>query len=203
MIINSVAAKLCAEDLVPPSVLQRVADHSRFLRDVGRYVAMDDDDLLRATESCLKNLEHLDDEIASPDADLRIVLVPALWERLRPGSRDALRRITSTLAEYDPDPTRPSFWEQSRLWSAERGSRLREAADNLRQRVGAASALDARALVEQTRFAIAGSRASDRWPPDYSVYEPGFTYRLVPVIAWRVLVRNRAAPDVVHDRSGN
>lgn len=190
MNIDVVVAGLCAEDLVPPAILQRVVDRPRFLDDVRRYVVMEDDDLFRATESCLRNLERLDVEIEydlGPDVRLRHVLVPELWERLRPGTRDALRRISTSLAEHDPDPNRASFWRRSTLWSAEREAHLCAAAIRLREDIACMTAADIRVLVEQTRFAIAGSQAAQKWPPDYALYEPGFTFRLVPVVAWRVL----------------
>ena len=173
--------------VLPPAVLRRVADRSAFMNDVARYIAMGDDDLLRATEVCLRNVERLDDLAAGPDGDLQLVLIPELWEHLRSGTRDAIRRISSTLAEYNPDPTRPSIFEQ-RL-SPKTRTRLREGANALRQSIAHTSRLDVGALVEQVRFAIAGSRA-DRWSPADFVYEPGFVYRLVPAIAWRVLVRS-------------
>ena len=171
--------------IIPPAILRRVVDRSAFLNEVARYIAMADDDLLRATKVCLRNVERLDDLAAGPDGALQLVLVPELWEHLRPGTRDALRRISSTLAEYNPDPTHPSMFAQ-RL-SPETRARLREGAGTLRQHIAHASSLDVRALVEQVRFAIAGSRAADRWSPADFVYEPGFVYRLVPAIAWRVL----------------
>lgn len=174
--------------VIPPAVLRRVADRSAFLNEVARYITMSDDDLLRATEVCLRNLERLDDLVAGPDRALQLVLVPELWERLRSGTRDTLRRISSTLAEYSPDPTQPSILAQ-RL-SPETLARLRESANTLHQHIAHASSLDARTLVEQVRFAIAGSRAADRWSPADFVYEPGFVYRLVPAIAWRALVRS-------------
>jgi hypothetical protein len=177
--------------VIPPAVLRRVADRSAFLNEVSRYIEMSDDDLLYATEVCLRNLESLYDlaAAATSDGDLQLVLVPELWERLRPGTRDGLRRITSTLAEYNPNPGKPSIFAQ--LLSPETLERLREGADVLRQRVAHVALLDSAALVEQVRFAIAGSRASDRWSPSAFVYEPGFVYRLVPAITWRVLVRSR------------
>ena len=174
--------------VIPPAILRRVADRSAFLNEVARYITMSDDDLLRATEVCLRNLERLDDLAASPDGALQIVLVPELWEHLRSGTRDTLRRISSTLAEYNPDSTRPSIFE--RRLSSETRTRLREGADALRQSIARTARLDVGALVEQVRFAIAGSRATDRWSPADFVYEPGFVYRLVPAIAWRVLVRS-------------
>lgn len=179
--------QLRAEDLVPPTVLRRVVDRSHFATELTRYAAMSDGELYHVTEVCLRNLGPLDDESAGPDADLRIILVPELWERLRPGSRDSLRRITLTLAEYQADS--PSIF--ARMLSPGSLTRLRASADDLRRRVATATVLSAGALVEQTRFAVAGSHMAATWPPDYSVYESGFTYRLVPVVAWRVLVQER------------
>lgn len=174
-----------AETLVPPSILQRVIDRPYFVEALARYTEMHDDDLYRATEVCLRNLDRLVNEGPGPDAELRLVLVPELWERLRPGTRDTLRRITTSLAEHQEDA--PSiFWPRI---TPETRARLRGAAADLRQRITAAAELDAPALVEKTRFAMAGSRAANTWPPDYPVYEPGFTYRLVPAIAHRVLVQ--------------
>lgn len=173
--------------LIPSTVFRRVTDRPAFLDDITRYVAMEDADLLRATKTCLQNLERLDDLTAGPDSDLQLILVPALWERLQPGTRDVLRRISSTLAEYSPDPMCPSIF--ARLLSPEAQLSLREGADNLRARITLATQLDVRALVEQVRFAIAGSRAGDRWSPGDWVYEPVFVYRLVPAIAWRAYER--------------
>jgi hypothetical protein len=177
--------------MIPPTVLRRVADRSAFLNGVAHYIAMSDDDLLRATEVCLRNLERFDtvDDLVGPDGALQLVLVPELWERLRSGTRDMLRRISSTLAEYNADPTRASIF--ARRLSPETLTRLCEDANALRQRVERTACLDDGSLVEQVRFAIAGSRATDRWSPTDFVYEPGFVYRLVPAIAWRVLIRNR------------
>lgn len=193
-------------DLLSSTILRRVADRAHFADGVARYVAMDDGDLLRATEVCLRNLGRLDldDEYGLvPDARLRHVLVPELWERIRAGTRDVLRRISTTLAEYDPDPDRPSFWRRSKFWSEERQTRLREAATRLRDEVARAASLDAQALVEQVRFAIAGSRAADDRSPDDYVYEPGFTYRLVPVVAQRAYVRLLRPPSRLPSPEGS
>ena len=191
--IDYAVARLCAEDLLPSAIFRRISDHATFLGHVAGYTVMDDADLLRVTEVCLRNLDRLDSDGLTPDARLRLVLVPELWERLRPGSRAVLRRISSSLAEYHWDD-RSSFF--SRLLSLEQRSRLREASDCLRDDVERTAIVDATALVEQVRFALAGSRAADRWSPADCVYEPGFTYRLVPAIAWRVLMRGRACTDV-------
>lgn len=180
-------ARLTAADMVVPSVARRVADRHRFVSGIARYVQMGDNDLYRATEVCLRNLERLDDEGEHPDSDLRLVLVPELWERIRSGSRDPLRRISSSLAEYRGDGPRlfPSMLSDQDL------ARLRASADGLRRRVSAVADLDAAGLVERVRFAIARSRVAERWPPDYPVYEPGFTYQLVPAVAWRMLSADR------------
>lgn len=181
----STVAGASAKRLVPATLLQQVTDRPAFLDNIARYVAMNDSDLFRATEVCLRNLERLDDT-KGPDGDLQCILVPELWERMRPGSRDTLRRLSSTLAEYHPDPA----GRFAKLLSTETKARLREGADDLRQRIACAATLDVGMLVEQVRFAIAGSRAADRWSPADCVYEPGFVYRLVPAIAWRALTWN-------------
>ena len=170
--------------LIPSAVLRRVTDPSVLLAGIERYLAMDDNDLFRATENCLRNLERLQD-LTSPDGDLQLVLVPELWERIRPGTRNGLRRISTVMAEYTPNPA--SIF--ARLLSSEMAERWRMEAIDLRERVARASVLDVEALVEQVRFAIAGSRAASRWSPADFVYEPGFVYRLVPAVAWRALVQ--------------
>ena len=173
--------------MIPPTVLRRVRDRGAFLHEVARYSAMTDDDLLLATEGCLRNLNRLD-VLIGPDSELQLLLVPELWERLRPGTRDRLRRISSTLAEYRPDPSSPSIF--ARCLSPETRERLRTDAEDLRERVAFTTKLDVQALIEQVRFAIAGSRASSHWSPADFVYEPGFVYRLVPAIAARAHARN-------------
>jgi hypothetical protein len=165
-------------------------DRLEFLEGVAHYAAMNDDDLLRATEGCLRNLARLDD-LAGSDSDLQLILVPEIWERLRPGTRDMLRRISSTLAEYNPDPSQPTIF--ARMLLPNTRERLREDAEDLRQRIKLAVRLDVRALVEQVRFGIAGSRAADRWSPAAYVYEPAFVYRLVPAIACRAFSRQHGS----------
>ncbi len=174
--------------VIPPAILRRVRDRCAFLDEVARFSSMADDDLLRATEGFLRNLNRLE-LLTGPDSELQLLLVPELWERLRPGTRDVLRRFSSTLAEYNPDPTSPSVF--ARCLSPETLERLRTDADDLRERIAFTTKLDVQDLVEQVRFAIVGSRASSQWSPADFVYEPGFVYRLVPAIAGRVLVRNR------------
>jgi hypothetical protein len=186
-----IAAGICAKDLVPTTILRRIADRPTFLDDIARYTAMGDNDLLHATEVCLKNLARLDDLTVGSDSDLQLILVPEIWERIRPGTRDNLRRISSTLAEYMPDPARPSIF--ARLLSPETMAHLRESAVDLRARIERAACLDVGALVEGVRFAIAGSHVGKRWSPADCVYEPGFVYRLVPAVAWRALLRSRTA----------
>lgn len=181
---------MSASSLIPQALLNKILDHESYERGVERYTSMKDDDLLHATEVCLKNLWRLDDS-PSLDGDLRHILVPELWERIRPGTRDPLRRISTTLAEYYQDPTKPSFF--NRMLSPESYAELQERADDLRQRIKHATHLDVLTLVEQVRFAIAGSCAADHWTPDACEYEPGFTYRLVPVITSRALDRSNNA----------
>lgn len=175
--------------VVPPGVMMRTVDRRRLIEKIAVNVALGDEDLLRGTQVCLRNLWRFSNEINTepeflgPDDLLRVVLVPELWERIRRGTRDELRRISTTLAEYRPDPERPSVF--SRMLGAERTSRLRREADEMRALVERTSRLDTSEVVEQTRFAVAGSRAADRWSPETCVYDTGFTYQLVPAIAIR------------------
>jgi hypothetical protein len=180
--------------MIPPAILRRVRDRGAYLDEVARFSSMKEDDLLQVTQSFLRNVNCFD-HVTGPDSELQLVLVPELWERLRPGTRDMLRRISSTLAEYNPDPASPSVF--ARCLSPEALQRLAADAVDLRQRLVLTSKLDVTALVEQVRFAIAGSRASDHWTPTDFVYEPGFVYRLVPAIAGRVLVHHSRRP--LHD----
>ena len=174
--------------LLPRAVLQRITDHEAFHTDSARYTAMPDDALLRATESCLRTLDRLSDlDCAGPDGDLQLVLVPELWERIRAGTRDGLRRITSTLAEYHPDHQRPS--PLALRLSPEVREHLRCGAEDLRARIAYAAQLDVGSIVDQVRFAIAGSRAAGRWAPTDFVYAPGFVYRVVPAIVGRMVSR--------------
>jgi hypothetical protein len=191
-IVQNSHALLSPDSLVPQHILNKILDRASFERNLSRYAAMKDADLLYATEVCLKNLERVDDLAPSPDADLRHVLVPELWERIRPGTRDKLRCISTSLAEYRQDPTRPSFFRH--LISPKEYAQLQERADDLRQCLKRTLQLDVPSLVAQVRFAIAGSRAADHWTPDACVYGPAFTYRLVPVIACRALDRISKTP---------
>ena len=177
-------------NLVPESILARADSRSSFACDIDHYSSMPLADLHRATETCLKNVSRLDDEDGirkgkqcSPDSDLRLVIVPELWERLRAGSRVPLRRISSTLAEYDPD--KPSVFRK--LLSPEAISELRQGSITLRARVEFAKTLSVGAITEWTRFSILGVRIGNRWPSDYPVYDTAFAYRLAPAIAWRAL----------------
>lgn len=184
-------SSLPIDRLLPAAILRRVADRPDFLPNVRRYLAYSDDDLFQATKTCLHNLERLERN-TGPDADLQVVLVPELWDRLRPGTRGTLRKITTTLAEYDPEK---ASRVTARLLSPEGRQRLAAEAADLRARIIDAATLDADALVERVRFAIAGSRAGDLHSPADWVYGPGFVYRLVPAIAHRVLSRRPRRPE--------
>jgi hypothetical protein len=151
-----------ATELLPPAIRQRIKgaeNLTSFVENVSRYHAMPDADLLHATVACLLNLERLDDSVPSPDVELRTVLVPELWERLQGGTRDRLLRLTSTLAEYNPS----SLWRRSRFWSAAQEAATCLAARRLRQRISQAESADTAILIEQVRFAIAGSHADANW----------------------------------------
>lgn len=177
-------------DLIPTSVLKRIENHGSWDYDLERNIEMSLDDLYKSTETCLKNLGRINDSAASADSDLRLVIVPELWERLRPGSRKALRRISSTLAEYIHNSGRSLIMALSpdSRYALQEGSRL------LRQRIEFAENLDTKALLEWTRFSISGAKINKSYPPEYPVYEPAFAYRLVPVLAWRVLEASEGRP---------
>lgn len=179
--VSTVTTK-SACSLVPPSVLRRCARPQVVLESVARHAALHLDELLQCTRGYLQNLGRIL-EPGGPDDDLRVVLVPEIWERLRPGTRDEIRRISSSLAEHYGD--RPTIF--SRMLPIALKASLDAAADALRARVAATAALDVDSLVDQVRFAVAGSRASARWAPDDPVYESAFAYRLVPALAWRAL----------------
>lgn len=180
-------------DFLPLEARARLTESAegfeRYTRDVARYRAMSDAGLLNATEVCLRNLERVDDATAGGDVDLRVLLVPELWERIRPGVRTSLRRITSTIAEYYGAS---SFWR--RIARAETLARLVQAAERTRADAAALAEASAGDLVERVRFAVAGADSARRFGPGDCVYEPGFAYRLVPVLAMRVADRAAAAP---------
>jgi hypothetical protein len=184
--------------ILPQRVVDAVADHDRFSHDVARYGRMSDADPLLAVEVCLKNLTRIDqDYLINPDFRLRAVIVPELCERVSPGLglRKMLRRYTTSGAEYAPSGANPF-----RL-SADRLRKLEIDAGDLRDAVAEAAAADDAALVEQARFAIAGSRGMERWSPSECVYESGFVYRIVPVLAIRVLGRGETGTRLSQSRS--
>jgi hypothetical protein len=174
--------------LLPASIrrLLQAGCSTGYMDVVRRYAAMEEADLQATTRMFLKNLDRLDGEDDdSADADLRHVLVPEIWDRLQPGvglCRD-LRRISTSLAEYDPRSS-TGFWARIDPAGV---SRLHERSVRLRDRIARAASLGTTQLVEATRFAIAGSRSWQKWLPTDPVYEPGFVFRLIPVIARRVL----------------
>lgn len=168
---------------LPATVARRIVDQAAFSADVGRITALNTTALFAMTENCLRNLPHVDEALPSADADLQLVLVPELWERIQPGVRGPLRRISTSLAEYDPN--RPS--SLARLLSAPIRRRLEVRASELRQAIARAASFDTKSLAEWTRFSIAGSRASSHHAPEDFVYPPAFTYRLVPAIVQRAM----------------
>jgi hypothetical protein len=180
-----------ATSLLPAKIASQIVQdadrRSYFIDSVMRYHAMADVDLLGATEVCLRNLGRLDRD-EGPDVDLRHILIPEAWDRLMPGTgaRDRLRRISTGIAEYDPD--RPSVFK--RLLKPGQIARLGAMADRTRREIAQTSDVDTVSLVERIRFSIAGSCASQRFPATACVYEPGFAYRVSPVVARRLLARD-------------
>ena len=190
MALNTAALVM---SILPREIAARMSDRGRFEREIERYRVKSDADLIRSTETCLRNLGQLDDEDGGDgpdrsDFELRVLLAPELCERISPGFRDPLRRIRCTLAEYDPDPDKPSIFR--RMLSAASLRELRDQSKALRQDVASISALEVCELVDRMRFVLRGSRASERWPPDACVYEPAFAYLVVPSLAVRALARD-------------
>lgn len=187
------------------------SDHARsYFADVRRLLAMDDADLVHCAQVCLSNVERTldEDEDAAPaDFELRALLAPELCERIVPGGRMRLRRITTSCAEWICDPLRPSFFSRFRgfrgrgdPWgTAVRSAALREEHDRrvdaacLRARIAMLSAVSIDDLLDRTRAAIGASRVMERWQPYAFVYDPGLTYRVIPVLARRAWAR-RSAP---------
>lgn len=167
-----------------PAPKRRLADHAQLMNDLARFTAMTEDDFLVATQSCLKNVGRLTNTLGA-DAELRLVLIPELWDRLRPGVGDLLRRIHTTLDRYY-GPSKNSFWRKTCFWSEASEAELVAEARTLRERITATRKASLPMLFEQVRFAIAGSQASDRFGIEDPVYEPALVYRLVPVLTQRV-----------------
>lgn len=169
-----------------PPLHRGAVDDVVFARDIARYSSESDLDLLKTIKICLSNVDRLKSDVGGADAELRIVLVPELCERLVYGQRSIIRHVTTTLAEYEPTGR-----AIERVLATQFGRDLVSEATELRKRIALASVLSTPDLCDQVRFAIAGSAAADRWPPTMCVYEPAFTYRVVPVLAVRVLRRYR------------
>lgn len=174
---------------LPVTVVRRITNPETFIDEERRFAAMGSEMLLSVTESCLRNLPQVREETATADVALQCVLVPEFWERLLPGTRDGLRRISTSLAEYDPAQSR-----LARLLSLKSQQRLQTQAAEMRHLIEHAAVLSLQALTEWTRFAISGSRAAKHHAPGDPVYEPAFTYRLVPAIIQRAIRFTQSDP---------
>src|SRR4029079_467747 len=171
-----------------PSAKRQRADPTRLLNDLTRLVCMSDADLFVTTENCLKNVTRLVDTV-SAEAQLQIVLIPELWERLLPHTGARLRKINTHLADWYGTP-KDSFWRRMKSWTEEK-DRLRVAeAEALRERIAAAREATPQMLLEQVRFAIAGARVAERFDIDAPVYDTALIYRVVPVLTQRVRARS-------------
>ncbi len=184
--------------ILPKSIYEKLS--SSTLQQIGKQVAANDDELLRATNTCLSNLERVgsvdsfgtwERVLRDADFELRSFLVPELWARIlrkTPDEADRvrtrLRRIHTGLVEYG-SPSFDSFTRK--LLGKELSTRLEEAANSLRERLEFVKKQDVGTLVEQVKVAIVGSESAKKWDVNYPVYEPAFVYRLVPVIALRAL----------------
>src|SRR5262245_61280796 len=91
-----------ARKLIPPDVREKIRGASASAQrshqeEARRFRGMTDDDLLEITKIMMRNLDQVGE---GADRTLRAVLVPECWERIRPGTRDGLRTIVTTLAEW-------------------------------------------------------------------------------------------------------
>lgn len=179
--------ELSYADFVPIIIARKIASNSDAVRQIARYRAMTDDELLSITELYYRNLTRIrgswdDESNIDKDAYLQVVLVPELWERITANTRTHLRRIIETIAEYTYNPERPSVFERSRPGI---GELLSRSAHRLREQIAHTEAMETRELLETIRFVIRGARPALEFSVDAPVYEPAFVYRLVPVIALR------------------
>jgi len=176
---------LSAISLVSETVLRRMHARDRWEACVLEYAALPADRLVEQLRYCLRHVERLaSEDVELPDAELQLILLPELCERLVPGTRDTVRRASSNLAEYHYDPNKPSIFRRLRPQAHEK---IGYDADRLRARIAEAAKLDTRAIVEHLRFVIAGHWAAKRWKPDDFVYDPALVYRFAPAVAWRAL----------------
>lgn len=179
--------------LISPSIMKRIRSASASAQrshqdDIRRFREMSDDDLLDSTRNAMRNLDQVDE---GPDRALRAVLVPECWERIRPGTRDGLRSIVTTLAEWSEEAKSNLTLSLRSLIGPEGVDRIRDESRRLREDIEEARRAEPLWLVERMLFLISGSRAYEgdgRLPTD-PVYEPAFAYRLVPEIARRMLER--------------
>jgi hypothetical protein len=171
--------------------------------EIQRHVREPLGDLFALVDQCLRNVRRVDGAprgvapagAVLADAELLTVLIPELCERLVPavpavwGSdgtrRDAVRRVTSTLAEYASDPSAPDSIE--RMLGPERVAELARAAATLRARIADVATLSAGDLATRVRFALAGSDMARAYPPWDCVYEAALMHRVVPALVRRVL----------------
>lgn len=185
---------------LPAAIQGRVRNNLIFCKNLLRYQEFSDQDLVRSARTCLSNLERFDEEHSPADTLLRHVLVPEICTRITPDVRDALRRVSTSLAEHDPDPRHPSIFDrflrarcpwgtQARAdYETGRNRRLR-AATSLRASITFHAALGVPELVERTGATITRSNVVRPWDPSDCVYEPGFTYRVVPALLQRLVER--------------
>lgn len=181
--------------MLPGRAVSGMVDVDRFMERVEEYLGRTDDELVHLADVCLRNLdrlEHVHTRLVSDYADLylRAVVAPELCERLAPGCRTRLRRVTTSVAEWSVESSK--FWRLTPRDCALREHRT----DDAVAAIARLSSLGVESLVEQARFAISGSRVLDRWAADCPVYDAGFTYSVVPVLSFRVLERSRGAARV-------
>src|ERR1700750_1164824 len=143
--------------ILPVAVQEMVKNDESFFKDLARHESLSDVELVLCVQSCLRNMERVADDTSSVDAALRLLLVPEMCERLMPGARSELRRISSSIAEYDPDPKKPSIFHRivfnrspwgtaHRSKTAERMYRWRQEGASFRSQIQLLSEFSADAL---------------------------------------------------------
>ncbi len=184
--------------LLPPEIAEKIRSANAgarrsHLEHARQFREMSDDDLLETTKRMMRNLDQADE---GPDRVLRSVLVPECWERIRPGTRDGLRSIITTLAEWSEETkSNLTLAIRSRL-GPDGVARIRGESERLRKDIEEARLVEPLVLVEKMISLIGASRAYEgegRLPTD-PVYEPAFAYCLVPEIARRMLERSGQQP---------
>lgn len=182
----------------------------RFFADLKKHESESDDGLVETAQICLRNLSSIG-RYAVGD-DLRAAIVPEICERIVPGSRTPVRRITTCIAERDDGPRFDSRLLEAQGFSAfwrrhycppGTAARARHDAQTLgfareatgmRARIVLLAEISVNELIDRAKEAIGQSSVHVRWSPTTFVYEPALTYRVIPVLGHRAMLRAQGRP---------